>query len=203
MQRSSPQPALQLSSTLQRVFNGWDAARDGGCIPFRHALDPRDFGALLDHIFIIEQRSVHDFRFRLCGQKICDQIGMELRGMPAVSLMATVNRQEMTALLEATLDGTDMIKLNVMGTALNMAGEMLLLPLRGPDGQINRILGTLDAPLPICPPNRFEILALEAADLQSMSTHAALAEDFKLFETVEGGAKTRSSSPRPNLRLVS
>ncbi|MEO1564005.1 MAG: PAS domain-containing protein, partial [Pseudomonadota bacterium] len=96
MRLATNQNPFQLSEPLNIIHRAWRLAVGATPIPQRHRLDPRDLKQHVERTFILEQKSTDDFRIRLAGQAVCNQIGMEIRGMPAVSMFALDDRQALT-----------------------------------------------------------------------------------------------------------
>lgn len=205
MQQTHPKVSVPLCPTLHHGFQAWDAARNGLPVPYRHALDPRNLGGTLENIFILEERSDFDFRFRICGQRICDLIGMEMRGMPAVSIVAPEFRQGFTDVMYQISTRFLATKLDVQGQRCGSGASILLLPMLGPTGKKDRILGVATTPRDAMPPNRFEILSVENFDLSAMSAAQQSQPECGVqpnLQVIAGGRANKLASPRPNLKLV-
>jgi len=206
MQRSASRSGFNPTPILLKMCTAWSRARREGCIPFRKDLDPRDLGQDLANICILERRSDFDFRIRTSGHNISDQIGMELRGMPGVSLIAPQYRQTVTDLFVDCVENRCGIEMGVIGLATEQSGHILMLPMRGPEGEIDRIICAIDAGEPLCPPNRFAIASIATIPLGKVADILANApERPKGFDPVvlQGGGMTSETTPsRPNLKLV-
>ena len=66
---------------LLSVRNYWDRLRADRTVPCRSELDPKQFPAALENVFILERVSALDVRIRLCGAKINQVLDREGRGL--------------------------------------------------------------------------------------------------------------------------
>lgn len=212
---------------LLDLLNYWERLRGGRIAPLRSEIDPREFRGALEYTFILELTKLNQIRFRLAGSKLCDLLGMELRGMPAYALIASDSRDYFTDILTELLADPKVIHLQLTSQPEGFGeqtAQMLLLPMRNDAGQINRILGcvsSIDAR--IKPPSRFTISGKKTTRIVSsqpvMHDHvsAGFAERTQQFTPrtkptgkpvlhgLDGGRKLdRSRMPRtrPYLRLV-
>ncbi len=126
------------------LYAYWNDLRAGRPAPYRSELDPRAIAALLESTFILEHGQAAAPRFRLAGTRLCDQFGMELRGMSALSLWHGEGRAEMRDLLKnvVTQPGVGYAACTVETRAGYLfEAEFLFLPLYSDLGVMNRILG--------------------------------------------------------------
>jgi len=79
-------------SIVQEVLDYWEGLRDGRLVPKRSEIDPRALRKSLNHTFILEANTPDNIRFRLAGSKLCDCMGMEMRGMPAYAMITQEGR---------------------------------------------------------------------------------------------------------------
>ena len=126
------------------LFEYWNLLRDGAVAPFRAAVDPREIAPLLDSTFILEVQSPESVRFRLAGTKLCDNFGMELRGMSALALWHGDCRQKVRDVIEHVVSDPGIG--HVSCTVENRGGflyeaEFLYMPLLSDTGEMSRILG--------------------------------------------------------------
>ena len=49
--------------------------------PLPAEIDPRQFESALENMFIVEKLAPDNMRIRLAGMKICEMMGMEVRGI--------------------------------------------------------------------------------------------------------------------------
>lgn len=128
---------------LSSLKNYWERLRAGRIAPYRAEIDPRQFESALENMFIIEKTSVDNMRIRLAGMKICEMMGMEVRGMQPGYLIDEADRTRFERLLNVVMGEPAVVELKL--EAQNRIGvyraTMLLMPLRSDFGDINRVLG--------------------------------------------------------------
>ena len=82
-------------------------------------------------------------RIRLAGMKICEMMGMEVRGMQPGFLIDEADRLRFDRLLNVVMNEPAVVELKL--AARNRAGTyratMLMMPLRSDFGDINRVIG--------------------------------------------------------------
>lgn len=115
-------------------------AESRGGIPARAALQPDVLGLRLPRTFMAE-RSRDDAVVRLAGGWIEGFHGEALKGRSLLSLWRTPSRPLVsTALLQAVREGRPVVIVALAGS-LSAQIEIALLPLRGPSGRPDRLLG--------------------------------------------------------------
>ncbi|MBV1865882.1 MAG: PAS domain-containing protein [Rhodobacteraceae bacterium] len=212
---------------LLDLLNYWERLRGGRIAPMRSEIDPREISGALEYTFILEHTKLNQIRFRLAGNKLCDLLGMELRGIPAYALIAPESRDYFTDILTELLAEPKIIHLQLTSQPEGFGeqtAQMLLLPMRNDAGQINRILGcvsSIDAR--IKPPCRFTISGKKTTRIVSSQTvmhdhvSAGFAEETQPFTPrtkptdkpvlhgLDGGStldRSRMRRTRQYLRLV-
>ena len=128
---------------LSSLKSYWDRLRAGRVAPYRAEIDPRQFESALENTFIVEKLAPDTMRVRLAGTKICEMMGMEMRGMEPGALIQEADRVRFERLLNVVMNEPAVIELKL--AAPNRAGvyraKMLLMPLRSDFGDINRVIG--------------------------------------------------------------
>jgi hypothetical protein len=128
---------------LSSLKSYWDRLRAGRIAPYRAEIDPRQFESALENMFILEKLAPDNMRIRLAGMKICEMMGMEVRGMQPGALIADQDRPRFDRLLNVVMNEPAVVELKL--AAQNRAGlfraTMLLMPLRSDFGEINRVIG--------------------------------------------------------------
>lgn len=209
MRLATNQNPFQLSEPLNIIHRAWRLAVGATPIPQRHRLDPRDLKQHVERTFILEQKSTDDFRIRLAGQAVCNQIGMEIRGMPAVSMFALDDRQALTTLLCDICQDHMIAQLSVLGTSCGTTGSIILLPMEDHEGSVVRILGGVDIQSQAMPPNRFAISKITTASIATLpelepDPDDTAPENAQAFQVVYGGrsAGAPKTRRRGSLSLV-
>lgn len=183
-----------------KVLSHWENLRDGRLVPKRSEIDPRELRNALNYTFILEADAPDNIRFRLAGSKLCDCMGMEMRGMPAYSMIQLGGRNSFNEAIQTCLSHPQMLSFRMQPGA-----SMILLPMADEDDNISRILGcvTVDANHPDFP-TRFDVLSMSrtriiAAKSMIPEPVNGLAEDQQSFQ-----AQTKRAASRkpPFLRIV-
>ena len=128
---------------LSSLKSYWERLRAGRIAPYRAEMDPRQFQSALENMFIVEKLSPDNMRIRLAGMKICEMMGMEVRGMQPGFLIDEADRLRFERLMNVVMGEPAVVELKL--EAPNRAGlyraTMLLMPLRSDFGDVNRVLG--------------------------------------------------------------
>lgn len=206
---------------LNDLFTYWETLRAGRLAPLRSDIDPREIKSALDYTFILESTAAGHPRVRLAGSKVCDLLGMELRGMPIRSLMEPEHREDFDVIVDQTMAVPEVVELKLLGQIAGdqmIGARMLLLPLADSKSKVKRILGgvSLERTLPR-PPIRFEIHDTRRTRIVAGETRTAFAtvggfaEEPRMFDrsetsalkTIQGSGRKLNSKPRSgHLRLV-
>ncbi|HYC96634.1 PAS domain-containing protein [Brevundimonas sp.] len=111
-----------------------------GGIPDRTALEPDMLGLRLPRAFVA-RRTGDDAVIRLAGSWIEGFHGEALKGQALLSLWRTASRPLMfTALSQTVREGRPVVVVALAGSVAAQI-EVTLLPLRGPSGRPDRLLG--------------------------------------------------------------
>jgi hypothetical protein len=133
-------------ATSVALYNEWNRLRGLGGTVARGDIDPRQFGALLPDLFLIETELTQGSRFRFCGASIARRYGRDLEGESFLSLWSGEDRNVMqrnVAFLESIGQGI------VLGLVAETAGggaiafEMILLPLAGAAASCDSAIGCM------------------------------------------------------------
>jgi len=128
---------------LSSLKSYWERLRAGRVAPYRAEIDPRQFESALENMFIIEKIAPDNMRIRLAGMKICEMMGMEVRGMQPGFLIDEADRVRFDRLLNVVMNEPAVVELRL--AAPNRTGTyratMLLMPLRSDFGDVNRVIG--------------------------------------------------------------
>jgi len=126
------------------LYAYWNNLRSGRIAPFRSEIDPRSIAPLLESTFILEYLGHENIRYRLAGTKLCENFGMELRGMSALALWHGDNRFKMAESFRKIIASPCVAVVCCEIEASNkqtVEAEYLYLPLRSDFGDVSRILG--------------------------------------------------------------
>ncbi len=147
---------------IMDLLRYWESLRAGRIAPVRSEIDPRMIKSALKHTFILELDPIGGIRFRLAGDKVCAVMGMELRGMPASTLIDIPDRQKFEQTLHSIVRSPEIIEYRLAAgreSRFEGSARMLLLPMQDADGKITRVLGGLSMRTQLFdPPLRFEVV---------------------------------------------
>ena len=132
-----------IHSEIRALYNYWERLRAGRPCPYRAEVDPRDMDGDARHLFVLEDLGQGNLRFRLAGTALIDAFGYELRGMSARSVMEGQARESFVALINETLAEPGVGYARLFAPDGETVWEVVLLPLRGNFGQIDRLIGCL------------------------------------------------------------
>jgi len=133
--------------TLAQVRGYWEGLRQDGKLPLRSEIDPRGIAGALEHCFVIERVAPGIARFRIAGMDLTDLMGMDVRGMPLLSLIDPPARADFGRPLEAVFSSPAILEMSLeaergIGRPA-LEGRLLLLPLRNQAGATALALGCL------------------------------------------------------------
>ncbi len=150
-----------MNPVLVELLEHWERLRAGRIAPMRSEIDPRAIENVLEHAFILERPASGVARFRIAGMQLADLMGMEVRGMPAETIINAEDRPQFQAILNGLFQDPEIIQLDLATAQPGQTGiraEMLLLPMKNDQGEISRVLGCLVSQGAIfAPPYRFHI----------------------------------------------
>ncbi len=128
----------------QTLLAYWNARRQNEPAPLRAEILPEDLGGLLANLFLLRRMDSDHHVFRLAGTGLCRMHRREFRDQNFLSLWEGHDRQHMRALLEGALSAPAPASAVTEAIALDSTTsevELTLLPLRGPEGFLDRALG--------------------------------------------------------------
>lgn len=204
-----------IHSEIRALYSYWDALRGDRPCSDRHEIDPREMPADARHVFLLEDLGGGNVRFRLAGSALGDAFGFDLGGMSAKAIFTGRSRESFVALVAEALAEPAVGYLRLLEPDGRTVWEMVLLPLRGPFGQIDRMLGCLHPVSgrirdPLDAPLRFTIEHMALQPVLSGAEPAApgFAETQSPFRAIEGGRRDEADGAsgvqpkRPPLRVV-
>ena len=189
---------------LSSLKSYWDRLRAGRVAPYRAEIDPRQFESALENMFIIEKLAPDNMRIRLAGMKICEMMGMEVRGMQPGFLIEEADRARFDRLLNVVMGEPAVVELRL--AAPNRAGiyraTMLLMPLRSDFGDINRVIGCTSGEGDLfAPPLAFAIEDVAVTAGRAEPGRRAEAADARLRRG-PGRLRAAARRPAPKLRTI-
>ena len=190
----------------------WENLRNGATVPARADFNPREIAGLLEHTLLLERIAPGQARIRLAGMGLCDLMAMDLRGMPLFSVMAPSAREQFRPMVEAVFARPAIVTMQLDSEKSVLRGtvkaQMMLLPLCGNSGQIDRALGVFVIQgQPGRVPRRFD---LTNAKLEPLAGDSTILPQIgtKLATAVGGAGPTQETdgpmvtAARTHLRLV-
>ena len=190
---------------LSSLKTYWDRLRAGRVAPYRAEIDPRQFEPALENMFIIEKLAPDNMRIRLAGMKICEMMGMEVRGMQPGFLIDEADRLRFDRLLNVVMNEPAVVELKL--AAPNRAGTyratMLMMPLRSDFGDINRVIGCTSGEGDLfAPPLAFAIEDVAVTPVES-SQGAEPRQPMPGFAEAQAAfAPPPPAAPAPKLRSI-
>lgn len=135
-----------------------------GCPP-RAAVDPTDFIELLPQVFILGRAAPGRYSFRLVGGLLADLHGRDLREEDFLSQWAPLDRPFMQSAMEGAARRADPLVVESQGCTADGAAadmEMLLAPMTGAGGGVDRFLGLYQPLTPLARLSGQPLLQLSA-----------------------------------------
>ncbi len=196
-----------MDTTVQTEMRAhWDQLRAGRLMPLRSEIDPRSIENGLEYAFLVERTQPGHVRLRVAGMHLCDLMSMEVRGMPLRAFLQVGSRALFTSRLERVFE-TPEIQLHHLisddqgQSALN--AQMLILPLKGDNGQVDRALGCIVTEGTIGPfPRRFRLLETDVTCLRTGTETSAKSREVEQAPKVSGFAEDQRPFGMPNLSSV-
>ena len=186
----------------------WERLRAGRIAPYRAEIDPREFETALENMFIVERIAPGNLRIRLAGMKVCEMMGMEVRGMQPGVFVADDDRARFERLLGVVMSEPAVVEIGmeVTGRPIPQRATMLLMPLRSDFGEINRVLGCLSAEgLFFQAPLSFSLKDISINPVQAAREPAepkralpGFAEEQAAFAGLESGPRLRAIEGNPD-----
>lgn len=130
-------------SNTERLIDYWRSRRGTEQAPPRAAIDPADIPALLPQVLMLGRLGPGQYRVRLGGGFLAELHGRELRDTDFLNLWEPAARTPLQMALEAVRRHPEPLVIEAearVGVGV-MRLEIALAPLRGPTGQIDRLIG--------------------------------------------------------------
>ncbi|EDQ32986.1 hypothetical protein HPDFL43_08554 [Hoeflea phototrophica DFL-43] len=128
------------------LYQYWTSKCAGRPAPSRSDIEPGDIRTLLPSVFICELSDTNQLSFRLAGTGLCNLYGRELKGCQFGELwldsgIRNANRTGTAVASGATPAVLSLDALSQSGRVLH--AEMLMLPVFGPTGEHDRLIGLI------------------------------------------------------------
>jgi len=169
----------------------WRQIRGARILP----VDPSQIDTALPHAFIAERLAPGVTRMRACGQRLNDMIRADGRGMPLSTFFTLGARSELVAEVELVFNGPALVEIPLAAEldADREIGRLLLLPLEGANGVVDRLMGAIVIHTPA------RRLAIRRDGYIRREILAPVARPALPFDEMKEKGPQR---PRPALRLV-
>jgi hypothetical protein len=159
-------------SNTELLISYWRTRRIAGAAPARADIDPADFSNLAPQVFMLGRQGPGRFHFRLAGGFVADLHGRDLRECELLPLFEPNHRTALQLALEALRREPQPLVMDCdarprMGRPLGL--EIMIAPLIGPSGDIDRYIGLYQPTSPVA--------ALMGQSAQSLSVRAINAAD--------------------------
>jgi hypothetical protein len=139
-------------SNTARMLGYWEGQRGQGGCPERSSIDPAAFVEVVTQTFVLGRERAGSYPFRLAGALVEDLHGSALSGLDFAALWAPADRPRMQAAIEAALARRRSLIAAAHGRSLSGAEarlEILLAPLAGRQGRVDRLLGLYQPTSPL------------------------------------------------------
>jgi hypothetical protein len=202
-------PEVPISHHLD-LFSYWLSKRNGRIIPSYRDMDPAELGTLLPFLFIVD-RPAGEFRYRLMGTRVIQDLGRDPTGMPLYGYAR--NSPDIVAGMQALAERVfDAQPVFVIGRHARGHGDIhhssgLFLPLSDDGRRVDRFIATRIA--------RFDgnakptqnwlegtRLKLEMIDIHHAQDLEKHCRDWKDFCLADGPPQVRSRSWAKNMRQI-
>ena len=133
-------------SNTEQLIDYWRQRRGNAAVPQRSAIDPTDFAQLLPQVVILGRRGPGQYHFRLAGGFVSDLHGRGLRSEDLMRIWRLDDRTQVQLALESIRRRSAPLVIETEAEALSdspglMSLEIVLMPLAGVNGEVDRMLG--------------------------------------------------------------
>ena len=139
-------------SNTARMLGYWEGQRNAGACPERSSIDPAAFSEVVTQAFLLGREHAGAYPFRLAGALVEDLHGAAMVGSDFMSLWAPADRPRLQAAIETALSRRRSLIAAAHGRSVAGAEarlEILLAPLAGRQGQVDRLLGLYQPTSPL------------------------------------------------------
>jgi hypothetical protein len=158
-------------SNTEQLIDYWRDRRGAAAVAARASINPTDFAHLLPQVFMLGRRGPGQYHFRLAGGFIADLHGRDLREEDLIRIWAPEDRLQLQLALESARRRPDPLVIEALaqtdsGAALQL--EIMLTPLAGQNGEIDRMMGFYQPTSPVA-----ALMGQTVGRLKLMSIRAA------------------------------
>ena len=139
-------------SNTELLIDRWQAQAGPAGVPARAALDLGPIARLAPQLFVVGRRQSGAYPFRLVGDLVRDLHGRRLLGENLLDLFGVAARTELRPALEAARRGRSPLVAEVEAhddAGRSFSLEVVLAPLSGPGGDVDRFLGLYQPLTPV------------------------------------------------------
>lgn len=134
--------------TLFTLYSYWNEVRAGRLAPRRLEIEPSRIAGILAETFMLERIDQATYPYRLAGTRLCEVLGMELRGTNFLDGWSDQDRPVLERLLASVCDQGAVVTLTAdsgTDTRHRVELETILLPLLHAGMTVGRIIGATSA----------------------------------------------------------
>ncbi len=173
-------------SNTQRLIGYWRDRRGAAAAPSRASIDPGDFVEMLAQVFILGRRGQGQYHFRLVGGLVSELHRRDLRGEDFLTLWDRFDRLPLQTAMESARRRPEPVVISCdahapVGTSIGM--EMVLAPLTGINGEIDRYLGLYQ---PVSAVARLRGLPIRQLTLRSLDLDVDAAATHLRLAAIDG-----------------
>jgi hypothetical protein len=139
-------------SNTARLLGYWEGQRDEGGCPQRSSIDPAAFAEMVTQTFVLGRARAGAYPFRLAGALLEDLHRGPLAGFDFMALWSSGDRPRVQAAVEAALGRGQSLIATAYGRSVKGSEarlEILLAPLAGRQGRVDRMLGLYQPTSPL------------------------------------------------------
>jgi len=141
-----------LHSNTEQLIDYWRVVKGPAPVAARSSINPTEFAHLLPQVFMLGRKGVGQYHFRLAGGFIAELHGRDLRDEDLLRLWSGTDRAQLQLTLEMARRKPDpMVILAEARTDQDavLDLEIMLTPLAGPSGEIDRMMGFYQPKSPV------------------------------------------------------
>ena len=175
-------------SNTEQLIDYWRVVKGPAPVAARSSINPTEFAHLLPQVFMLGRKGPGQYHFRLAGKFIADLHGRDLRDEDFLRLWTGTERNQLQLSLEMARRKPDPIVIAAearteSGAVLHL--EMMLTPLAGPSGEIDRMMGFYQPTSPVVALAGQSVRVLALKSIRTIGAQGAALPHLRLA-TVDG-----------------